>query len=489
MNAGPAPVSAEPAERADAPAAIDVGLMRLCGRHLSIPAAAVREVVPLPPTLHPDFSGTGACAGSILVRGRTIPVLDIAPRLGLPTRDPATGVVVILRHESRLIGLIMDAVSGLARIARDRIQPIVVPADSPSPLVGSSFPHGVAVIGLIEPAAVFALPGVPHAQETGAGSEQCAAGVRTPLVLVRVADVNMALRADRVVATVPCVRLEPSVAPGSDWVGTVHYLGLEIPVVDNLALFGLAGRAAPGGGAITLLRYDETRILGLKIDGVRRIVSPSERSIQPLPPALRAQLPLFEGAVVDHEGLQNLLLGRDALDQGEEPRLIARLCRQSGPTAAQPLQSGSAARGTGEPSAFIVFDTGRSRRAAALGSIKQVIPFPDTFTPVSRPGSALQGIASYRGAPLPLLDLAGARPRPSDDHRDKVVLVVEKEGAFNGLVVDRLETITRAVAQRSPGPLEDRRFIQARVNEQTSTVTLCDLAQEAEALTGQSALG
>ncbi|HEX8421742.1 MAG TPA: chemotaxis protein CheW, partial [Sphingomonas sp.] len=62
--------------------AVHVGLMRLCGRDLAVPAADVREVVPLPDRLQPAFTDAAALAGSIIVRGQVIPVVDVAPLLG-----------------------------------------------------------------------------------------------------------------------------------------------------------------------------------------------------------------------------------------------------------------------------------------------------------------------------------------------------------------------------------------------------------------------
>ena len=474
---------AERTEPGDTP--LEVGLMRLCGRDLAIPAANVREVVPLPEPLHPDFSGTGACAGSILIRGRAIPVLDIAQRLGFPPRPAGKGVVLILRHENALVGLIMDLVSGLARVTGDRVQPFSITGCEQRPVIHSSFPLGDTIVGLIDPAAMFALPGVAYTWEGRPAHAHRSGGPRSALVLVSIAGANIALDAALVVATVPSIQLKPSVAPNSKWTGMVRYLGREVPVVDDLTLFGLSGRAAEGtGGAVIVLQYDDRRMLGVKIDRVRRILSLDESAIQPLPSALGEQLSLFKGAVVDHEGLENLLLDGDALRRCEALRMIAALTRETGePVPAHGLATRQPPQ-SGEFQSFVVFRTGSKRRAAALASVKQIIPFPQTFTAVRRPGSALQGIASFGGAPLPLIDLGIPPAGSSSEPGDRKVLVVETAGAFYGLVVDRLETIARAVSQRLPGPASNRQFIHARVNDRAVAVTLSDLAEEAERLTG-----
>ncbi|MDV3456034.1 chemotaxis protein CheW [Sphingomonas sp. HF-S4] len=460
------------------PGQIDVGLVQLCGRELAVPAESVREVVPLPAKLQPSFSGADISPGSIVIRGRVIPVLDIAGQLGFGAREGGGGVVLILRHAQALIGIVMDSVSGLARIARESIQPFAVNTAGDHRIVSSTFPHGDALVGLIDPAAVLALPGVPHAAEQRAAPEAAGAGGRSAVVLVTVAGANIALDAALVVATVPNALLRPSPAPSSKWVSVVEYLGQEVPVVDDLALFGLSGRASDlPGGAVIILRLDAKRLLGLKIDRVQRILPITERSIRPLPQALAEQLTLFRGAIVDHEGRQNLLLDGDALTNSDPLRMIGALSRE----AAAPARGAVAGPATAEDrQPYLVFVAGDRRRAAALASVKQIIPFPEARTGLNREGSGLQGIASYNGAPLPLLDLAGNGM--GGDRPDAVVLVVEKDGGFNGLVVDKLETLSRSAVHRRPGMNGDDAasfFIDAKLGDRSEAVTLCDLAEEA----------
>jgi purine-binding chemotaxis protein CheW len=452
---------------------LDVGLMRLCGRDLAVPADNVREVVPLPRQLHPSFSGSGASTGSIVIRGRVIPVVDIAPLLGFGPRGDGPGVALILRHRKALIGVIMDSVSGLARIQRDAVQQFGADAD-PERVVSSSFPFGDTLVGLIDPEAVFALPKVPHAHEPASMHQSAAGGVRSAAVLFTVAKSNLAIDASLVVATVPAAHLRPSPAPASKWTGVVQYLGQEVPVVDDLSLLGLEGRAADrASGAVILLRLDTDRLLGLRIDQVQRILPIGATSVHPLPEALAGQLPLFRGAVVDHEGRQNLLLDRDALIADKELQMIGALsrARQQADARTAAASQTSGAVETRQP--YLVFRAGAALRAAPLDSVRQIIPFAEAASAVRRSGSALQGIASYNGAPLPLLDLGSV----AETRSDAVILVIEAKGAFTGLVVDKLETIARATPQRRPQ--HSGSFIQAMLGSQGKAVNVCDLAEEA----------
>ncbi|MBW4329649.1 chemotaxis protein CheW [Stakelama sp. CBK3Z-3] len=465
---------------------LDVGLMRLCGRDLAVPAENIREVVPMPDRLHHDFSGTGACTGTIVIRGRVIPVLDIAAHLGFGPRDDGAGVILILRYERALVGLIMDMVSGLARIPAARIQSLEVAGGGEGRIVTSGFPHGDMLVGLVEPGAVFGLPGVVHARESSADAQAGSLTNRRAVVMVSVAETSMAIEAAIVVATLPGIQLKPGPVRSSKWIGVVHYLNHEIPVIDDIALLGLSGRAAEGtGGAIVILRLDDTRMLGVKIDKVRSILPLGAESVRPLASSLAQRLSLFTGAVVDADGSQSLLLDSDALRKSDELRMLGALRRDRPGGGNEKPAAAGAPSVKGERQPFVIFRAGKRQGAARLATVKQIISYPGNVTGARADGSALRGIATYNGAPLPLFDLADTGE--FDDRPDRMVLVVEKEGAFSGLVVQKLETIVRAVGQRRPGPNRRGHFIQASVDGTMKAVNLIDLNEEADRLAAQCA--
>ena len=454
--------------------AIDVGLMRLCGRDLAMEATGIREVVPLPTTLHADFSGTSACIGTIMIRARAIPVLDIAGHLGFARQADLTGVVVVLREGDRLIGLVMDMVSGLARIPGDHVQSLTAASEGQRPLVTNGFLQDEALYGLIDQTSVFALPGITLAVDNTLRERQ-AATPRGAVVLISVATAHIAVDAAFVVATVPGDTIMPSPEPAGQWMGVVRYLDQEVPVVDDLGLLGLSGRAGESkGSAVVIVQLKPGHLLGLKIDRIRRIMPLGARSLQALSPELQRQLPLFKGAVVDHEGYQNLMIDHDAVRDCLDLCRIAALTRNTGGPVSGSRGDVAATAMTGEPQAFIVFRAGQGHAAAPLASIKQIMAYPAKVTPARCASGSLCGIASYNGAPLPLFEPAGSSRQAG---ADRMILVVESDGAYNGLIVEKLETIVRSVAHRWPAATSGY-FIQASFDGQSKALTVYDLAAE-----------
>lgn len=62
--------------------------------------------------------------GVINLRGAVLPIVDLAARLGLGEVTPdARSVIIVVRMQSRLVGLLVDAVSDILTVSANLIQP------------------------------------------------------------------------------------------------------------------------------------------------------------------------------------------------------------------------------------------------------------------------------------------------------------------------------------------------------------------------------
>ena len=92
------------------------------GQSFSIDIRHVREIrrwTPVTPLPHaPD-----EVLGVMNLRGSVIPIYDLAARFGLNrTPESPRNVVVIAMHGSQTVGLLVEAVSEILSVGRDRIQ-------------------------------------------------------------------------------------------------------------------------------------------------------------------------------------------------------------------------------------------------------------------------------------------------------------------------------------------------------------------------------
>jgi purine-binding chemotaxis protein CheW len=111
--------------------------VRIGDQDFALDIMAVREIrgwiasTPLPHA--PSF-----IKGMINLRGVVLAIVDLAERLGLPTRDPdSSSVVVVVEARGRIIGLVVDAVSDIIAVNDDMVQsPPDVGADTATLIPG-----------------------------------------------------------------------------------------------------------------------------------------------------------------------------------------------------------------------------------------------------------------------------------------------------------------------------------------------------------------
>jgi purine-binding chemotaxis protein CheW len=110
-------------------------VFRVVGERYALPLGTVREVVvPQPPFARvPRVSE--AVRGVMNLRGRVLPVVDLAPLVGLPPQPLAggQGQVLVLEREKRSLGFLIGQVIG--------VEPVVVPPPGDDRVV-----RGVVVI-------------------------------------------------------------------------------------------------------------------------------------------------------------------------------------------------------------------------------------------------------------------------------------------------------------------------------------------------------
>ncbi|KZZ40515.1 MAG: chemotaxis protein CheW [Saccharospirillaceae bacterium] len=100
-----------------------VGFM-LAGQHFAADMSEVAEILQ-PPRLTRVPGVRSWVLGVANVRGRLVPVMDLAGLLGLPSKaNWRSRRVLVVEHGDHMIGLLVDAVLGMQQFAEDRqLQP------------------------------------------------------------------------------------------------------------------------------------------------------------------------------------------------------------------------------------------------------------------------------------------------------------------------------------------------------------------------------
>lgn len=95
------------------------------------------ETTPLPNT--PEV-----VRGVINMRGAIVPIFDLRARFGMPRTEPTKyNVVIIVSISSRIVGILVDAVSDIITINEDEIRPM----PSMEQVSGLGFMEGLITVG------------------------------------------------------------------------------------------------------------------------------------------------------------------------------------------------------------------------------------------------------------------------------------------------------------------------------------------------------
>lgn len=102
---------------------VELLTFKLSEQEYSLDIMCVREIrgwtraTPLPHT--PSYM-----KGVINLRGTVLPVMDLAERLGLPvTEHTDRNVIIVVKHEDSMAGLLVDAVSDIIALTEEDMQP------------------------------------------------------------------------------------------------------------------------------------------------------------------------------------------------------------------------------------------------------------------------------------------------------------------------------------------------------------------------------
>ena len=455
------------------------GLLRAGGALLALQVEALQEVIACPPQLETLPADAPGICGAVRLRGQVVPVLCLRSALGLSPRaaragqasngTPLTAVILLMRHQSRLLGLLADAVQGMARVPTAALQTLHT-ASGNGGIATHVFEVGEQVATVLEPARIAALPGVPMVQALPPAASALASAHGEALLQFRCAGVPLALAAAAVDSTVPETDLHDSPLRRGPCLGVFQHHGQEMAALDLAALLGIAPPGMPSGrhepqcmatpqprSAMLVLRTPKG-LVGLTMDHVSDIVRVAPAAVQQLPTLGLAQRHLYRGLIAPPPadatadvstpgaGTPHLLLDDSALASHGLVLALSSLARPSISTAATAGGDSTATKATGRT--VLTYKAG-VETASPLIQVREIIPVPASLVSAPDPQTHTLGVFTHRGVTLPLLDLVSLlqgneRAAGDADVLAQRVLIVEDGPHCVGLRVDGLGAIETA---------------------------------------------
>ncbi|WP_332876770.1 chemotaxis protein CheW [Massilia sp. S19_KUP03_FR1] len=391
--------------------------VELAGMAIGIPAEYVVRVVPRPAALTVLPRSHDAIEGVFRDRDQLITVVDLCKWMAKPPAQGGVSAhVMLLCVDGRTIGLAVDAVHGLVRLAAEQIDRIHHHAQD------DGFFHSVgtgaddALITLLDPAILIAQVG---AWGAGAHLDQTSVAGATELApdsaiqaLVRIGSTVFGFPATMVGEIVRHLQLQPLALGGGEITGTTEWRA-RLTLVVNPARTVLA---VDGGNTLTVVLAHDGLTLAFPVDEVLAVRTFKAAQVQDAATA-GLDSDIYLGYATEESGRRILLV--------DGPALLARYAL---PALDDAGARAKAAEQTRTPlPAHVVYDVGQLC-AAPMHALREIVPLPGDYQASAERAGGIDGQCSWRGRMLPVIDLRTPDARASlDSARLMVVHHGERE--------------------------------------------------------------
>ncbi|MEL6644554.1 MAG: chemotaxis protein CheW [Pseudomonadota bacterium] len=416
------------------------GIFKIAGCLVGVPIEGLAEVCVVS-DVSPIMDARPGLLGTINLRGKLVPLKDLAPLFGLPTQTSIPKRAAILQHKGQIMAAAVEDIIALSPASPIPIGSQSAGADTATRTISESFLHGTETVSCLDVEGLFASPDVPTTAAAMAQTQEDAGGSTSKLLIVSSGGASFAIDAIRVHATVPRLKINTSEASTAVCLGFVEYQDWKIPVVDAAAVLGLGRPEMHSSAPIVILRMAEDRLLGLAVTSMERItIAPSSR-IFPSSAVIRPQ-GLLPSAFVLEDGLQTHVVDLDALARIPDLAELASLSMRK--QVAKPYGEGVSedAKVRLDQQKYLLYRAG-AMHATATSEIVRILVAPDRVVDVGAQfHPSICGLFEVDRRSIPLVGIGSARPRLSDI---KFVLLVGPPDAQIGYAVEGITGVLQSV--------------------------------------------
>lgn len=454
----------------DVPPQNDIyGLIDLGGRILGIQAVHVREAVPFPDDISPMAVSLPGLLGAMVLRQDTIPLVDMAVMLGVPTDLPIRERVVIIVNDAshqRLLGLVVDRLQGMTSLDFTNTAEMCVVGRDHLLVGGRSFVNDGTVVGILDPQLLFDQPSLPYAiqrERTAARSNSLMFGDQQAYLLCSYSGHGIAFPVQDIHATIPTTPLCKSPMTYGACDGVIEHHGIEIPLLDTLQILGLGRNASrPERSASLAMRVPKGGLIAFEVDRFFDIVHTRTEDLLEMPQVLTTRHDLFSGIHMSATGDHYLVLHAECVLQEEAVvQLASTTVKDTEADATQETEDkhtrtgNAAARAReAENALYLISQSAKKRMATQLAEIVEILRLPPSLLAAEVRYDGYMGTLSHRSQLVPIFSVSNVLGAfPFYQEGKACVLLFRMEGQLYGAVVDELEAVSRCHPVGAP---EDR---------------------------------
>ncbi|MGO4677398.1 chemotaxis protein CheW [Bosea sp. 2YAB26] len=334
MNA--TPTSAKPGEAAEERSLV---AFTVSGQNFALPLDVVAEVTPLPAEVTGWPRSEAAIMGMFPLRGEVLPLISIARLLYLQDGRATRHHIVVTRLGPARVGLVVDELVGVRRIAEAMIEPvpgILQRGEGDAEIDAIARAGGTgALISILSPSRLFrnrVIREIAVHNQTGAGAAMHrpeAASHRFIIFSIGDDVFGLPLEAVSEIVQLPDAIAHVPNAPAFI-AGVINLRGKPLPVIDQRLRFNAVNGQAGRKSRVIVLTIGQFQA-GFIVDQVSEILAVPAAAITPAPPLPGDNAQTFDRvAARGADGAMILLINPEELLQKAERDLLDRFKPDAG---------------------------------------------------------------------------------------------------------------------------------------------------------------
>lgn len=436
-------------------------------RLYALPAEAVSEVIRLP-ALARVPQAAASLLGLANLRGQIAPVASIRALIGGDaSADNLSGFALVLQGAAP-VALAIDAAPTLAAVARVQTDDAAIMARPGEKLLGVFDAQDGQAAHILDIQTLLAAVFAPRAKAQAISRVRASGFGETlrndtddsrKILTFMVGAQEFALELDAVREIVPAPEVVAAVPHSEALVlGVGSYRDALLPLLSLRGLLGIEG-ALPARPKVVVSRVGGA-LVGLVADQARAIVTLDEGRSDPPPPVLSARTGAESQikAIYREEGGRRLIsiLSPEQLFRDDVMQRMISENAGAASTAEETVESDAQSR-------FLAFRLGDDEFALPVDNVIEVTRVPAQITRVPKTPAFLEGVASFRGEMLPVIDQRRRFDMPvRENDETRRAVVVSSANHRAALIVDSVSEVL-GVASEAIDPAPDLTGHQTRL--------------------------
>lgn len=465
------------------------GVFHVGDRLIGIPIRNLAEVCSVPKVSR-IMAPEGPMIGAFDLRGNLVPLLDVEALSGRRKHEYSVHKAVVLQHDGRVLAVAVDDIVRLTETrpveTRNGQSQTRSAASENCDTSVSVFPAGFVldgdVVSCLNADALFARVDVLSVAHVRAAARHTQMGHDGKYLIFRAGGAHFAIDTRHISATVPKGKLDPEGVrmDGGLCLGFTDHFGWRVPVVDTNCALGVGTIMSPFETETVLLRFPDTKLLGLHVESTERLSSLPDEQLTESSPLVRRN-GLLTNVHITSDGTQVFVIDFDALSRQEDLLSLSRLSSQNTPRKVK--SAGDAKPGDDairESQRYLLFEAGATFAVPAR-SLSRILRMPNNVVPGKNMPDGVKGFFSHDNRSVPLVIL------PQTDHtcaRDGFVLMVTSRHGEVGFYASRIcamKTSEWRIPNRE-NATETADLIKIRNPDTQGLVTVADLGGIADSL-------